>query len=256
MRDREDQILSHLRANGFSTPEQLAKLLNVSSITIRRDLVDLEKMGQLRRVHGGAIPKESFTAQHIKFRLSRQAAEKRAIAAHAVKLIQPGETLFLDAGSSCYFLAELLPENCQLVVISHSLDTLNALTGKQGIRIISLGGEFNAEVNAFLGPITEQQLETIHVDRAFLGTSGLDPELGSVNDTVEQSRIKTLMCKNSRDRYILADSSKFGIRAFYRTFPTNLISNVITDRAVDVAHIRALKAKSIRVHIAGKGVAK
>ena len=253
MRDRKEHILGHLRTHGFSTPEELAQLLEVSSITIRRDLIELEKSGQLRRVHGGAIPQENVTAQHIKLRLARHADQKRAIAAYAAKLVQPGETLFLDAGSSCYFLAEQLPENKQLVVITHSLDTLNALTAKSGIRVISLGGEFNAELNAFLGPLTEQQLETIHVDRAFLGTAGLDPELGSVNDSVEQSRVKTLMCRNSRERYILADSSKFGVRAFYRTFPTQLISNIITDAAVESAHVKALKAKSIRVHIAGNG---
>jgi DeoR family transcriptional regulator, L-fucose operon activator len=249
MNERQGKLLAHLRQNGFATAEELADLANVSVITVRRDLTALEQTKQIRRVHGGAVFEGFVAPTHISTRMQRHAAEKKAIAAFAASLVEPGDSIFLDAGSTCCFLAEALPEGRDLTVITHSLDNINALRGK-AIRVIGLGGEFDATLSAFVGPPTETQLELFRANRAFLGTAGLDPETGCVNNTLIETRIKVLMAQRAQHCFVLADGSKLGASGFYRTLPIEQVTNVITDSNAPAEQLRLLRERSVQVHVA------
>jgi len=248
--DRDQQIMQHLHAGGFSSCDELASALGVSHITIRRDLARLEEAGHVRRTHGGAVPLSG--AGHINKRLQLNTAAKRQIAKLAAGNVGRGDTIFLDAGSTCFYLAQCLPDDKELVVVTHSLDSLNALKSRDGVRAISLGGEFHRPTNAFVGPITETQINALKVDKAFLGVTGIDLEWGCVNDGIEQIGIKSSIVKRANETWVLADASKFDCRPFARTLPFAQVHNLVTDDAVSPTQVREVRKKGPKVHIAGK----
>lgn len=248
MHERRDIIVEFLRRKGFASVDELAERTGASAITIRRDLTALEEAGLARRTHGGAVPQaEMLGAVHIHIRLGEHPERKRAIARHAATLIQPAGSLFLDAGSSCAALAEVLPENKNLTVISHSLTVLNVLKRKAGIRLIALGGEYDSALDANLGPMTEMNLARFSIDQAFLGASGIDPTLGCVNNSVAETNIKQAANRLARQSYVLADSSKFGASGLYRTIPIEEVKHLITDGFATPAQVRALQHVGVEV---------
>lgn len=240
-----------LTKKGFASPDGLAEILGVSAITVRRELMRMEKHGLLRRVHGGAIPLQNETAiTHVASRLHKNAKAKRAIAAFAAGLIRHGDTIFLDAGSTCYYLAECLAENMDLTVITHSLDNINILRQKLGIRILCPGGELNERLNAFVGPLTEIQLERFFPDKAFIASAAIDPQMGCSNNAIMERNIKTTMNAHARESFIIADASKMGVSAFHQTIALKEIKTVITNQDAPQGIIRQLKKAGINVLLA------
>jgi DeoR family transcriptional regulator, fructose operon transcriptional repressor len=239
---RRKRILEYITSHGFATAEELAKIIQVSEITIRRDLTRMEADHFIRRVHGGAVPRDQGVAvTHINARMRKQINEKRAIAQLASQLADLKETVFLDAGSTCAYVAEALPEDKDLTVITHSLPNLMALKHKHGIQVIGIGGQLDRSLDAFVGPLAEAELETFSVDRAFLGTAGIDPDYGCINNSLAEKRIKNLMNQQARHCYILADGSKFGQPGLHRTIPIATVRNVITDAAAPAEQVRLLR---------------
>jgi len=245
---RQQKILDYICSRGFAAPEELARRQNVAPITVRRDLVWLENAGLLKRVHGGAVPGSAPLAiTHAGVRMRIASTEKRTIAAAAATLVRPGERLFLDAGSTCAFLADALPNDMELTVITHSLDAIQKLTPKRGIHIITPGGELDERLNAFVGPATEAAIAAFHVDKAFLGTAGINLEAGFTDNSLLEERIKMLMSSHARETFILADSSKFGRVAFRSVLPLVKVSRIITDRGVSDRFRAAFRRKGIRI---------
>jgi len=245
---RKQQILEHITAKGFATPEDLARVHGVAPITVRRGLVWLEQAGLLRRVHGGAIPCEApLAVTHVAGRMRIAEAEKRAIARTALRHIAHGERLFLDAGSTCCCLAEALPDNMNLTVITHSLDNLRVLALKKAIRTVGLCGELDAFLNALVGPMTEAALKAFHVDTAFLSATGVDLETGFTDNSLSEGHIKALMADHARKTIVLADGSKFGHTGFRAVLALNRASLVITDAHVPERLCAALRRQGLEI---------
>jgi DeoR/GlpR family transcriptional regulator of sugar metabolism len=247
---RERRILDYLRRHGFATAESLAEMLDVAAITARRDLIKLEQQGLLKRVHGGAVPLGSELVSHIAARLRQNAPAKRAVALLAAGLVERGETLFLDAGSTCCHLAECLPEDFDLTVVTHSLDNINVMKQKDGIRIFCPGGELDERLNAFLGPLTENQLSQFFVDKAFLGAAGIDVVRGCVDNTTAERNIKAGMNARARKAYILADAAKFGVAAFHQSVPLGDIKTIVTNKGVADQPARLLRKAGVHILLA------
>lgn len=251
MNSRQRAILDVLATNSFASPDGLAAILGVSAITVRRELIRMERRELLRRVHGGAIPVQNETAiTHVAARLHQNAQAKRAIAAFAAQLIRRGDTFFLDAGSTCYYLAKCMPENLDLTVVTHSLDNVNMLRQKMGVHILCTGGELNERLNAFVGPLAEGQVKQFRPDKAFIASAGIDPEQGCTNNAIIERNIKTTMNARARDSYILADASKLGILAFHQSIALKDIKTVITNRNAALSVVRRLRKAGIRVLLA------
>lgn len=247
---RKQKILDYICSKGFAAPDELARRHNVAAITVRRDLIRLEKEGLLKRVHGGAVPGNTPAMTHIRVRMQIASDAKRAIAAAAAALVRPGERLFLDAGSTCCFLAEDLPDDMDLTVVTHSLDAINTLQRKHGISIITPGGELDEKLNAFVGSVTETTIAAFHVDKAFLGTSGIDLAAGFTDYSPFEERIKTLIASHAQETFVLADSSKFGKIAFRSILPLDSVSQIITDAGAPDRLCAALRRKGIRIVLA------
>lgn len=254
MDPRGRKIIEYLREHSFASADDLARALAVSAITIRRDLDRLDRENLLRRVHGGAVLRENdLVCQPISERVRKNAGPKRRLAAYAAALIRPDETVFLDAGSTCRFLAELVPENMDLTIITHSLDNVNALRGKSRVRTICVGGELDPALNAFLGPLAEAGFESFSADRAFIGTSAVDARNGCGNNSVAEKRIKTLLNGNARQAYVLADATKFGQRALFRTLPASSVRSLITGASAPREQLRRFREKGVEVHLVPDG---
>lgn len=245
---RKQHILDYIFSKGFATPEELARQHGVAAVTVRRDLVWLEKAGLLKRVHGGAIPSaHSLAVTHVNARLRVAPDEKRAIAHAAASRVRSGEHIFIDAGSTCRFLAEALPGNMDLTVITHSQDNVAVLAHRPGFRIIVLGGEFDPRLNAFISPMTETDLSAFHADKAFLGAMGIDENGGISSNSLSEERIKALMATHAKETFVLADSSKLGKVAFRSVLPLSKVSCVITDTGAPSRFCAALRRKGIKI---------
>jgi DeoR/GlpR family transcriptional regulator of sugar metabolism len=212
MEERLKKITRYIFEQGFASPEELAGNLKVAAITVRRDLVLLEKRGAIKRVHGGAIPvAEGRAIQHISQRLHKNTDAKHSIAEKAASLVDTGAAVFVDAGSTCYYAAEQLPKDRNITVITHSLDVINMVRNRTGIKLVAVGGEYNEALNAFVGPIAEANFRTYNADISFIGASGIDIKQGCTNNTAIEKALKMIMAGQSAKSYVLADSSKFGV---------------------------------------------
>lgn len=227
---RKQQVLDYICSKGFATPDELARQFHVSAITARRDIIWLEQEGLLKRIHGGAVPNSAPPAiTHVSVRMRAASEAKRAIAMVAVELVTPGARIFLDAGSTCAYLAQELPIDMDLTVITHSLANIAVLAHKPRIQVISPGGELNVRLDAFIGTMTEHTLATFHADLAFIGAAGVDLEQGFTTDGLSEGQIKTLMARHAHEAIVLADSTKLGKMAFRSVLPLTAASQIITD---------------------------
>lgn len=254
MSSRQSTIVDYVTKNGFATATDLAERLNVSAITVRRDFKQLEAERKLQRVHGGAVPADR--TQYAALMAARMAAnveEKKLLAAHAVSLLREGQKVFLDAGSTCYFVADAIPDDLRIVVITHSVDNINALRAKSGVKLIGLGGEFESKLDAFVGPTVEHQLAQLRANIAFVSAMSIDRHRGTCDDTVVERGIKCHMIRNAEEAHIIVDSSKFSHVSLYNSVPIDQIPNILTTPQAPGEVIQALRSAGISVEIVPEG---
>lgn len=251
MKDRQLRaIVDYLEmTGGFATVRTLADELNVSEMTIRRYLIRLEENGSVARVTSGAIRTHQLREGDKGFQAALQhfEREKRAIATHAVSLLNERNTIFLDTGSTCYYVARYLPEDTDITVITYSLDIVSALRNRKGIRVVCPGGELDGTLNVLAGPQAEQVLSSFTADIAFLGVGGIEPRLGTQENTLVQIPLKRTMAQNSTENYVLADSSKLGHRSYFTGTALSDLREIITTTAADSKQIQFLRDAGLKV---------
>lgn len=254
--ERHQAILEQARSNGRVEVRELAELLSVTPETIRRDLTSLERRGLVRRAHGGAIPVErSVVGPAVTDRNAIQVAEKRAIATAALEELPDGGSIIIDAGTTTIALAELLPADRQLTVVTHSLPVAMALAGRDNIELHMLGGQVRATSRASVGTWTHQMVSMVSVDVAFLSINGITPERGLTTHNIAEAAVKSAMIKASRRSIVLADHSKFGREEFGRVAPLAAIDTIITDAATNADLIHEVEAAGPDVVLAGAAAA-
>ncbi|HVO04979.1 MAG TPA: DeoR/GlpR family DNA-binding transcription regulator [Candidatus Cybelea sp.] len=228
--ERLEAIRSHLYAHGFSTIQALADAVGASLATIRRDLAVLEREGSIDRVHGGArIAEGSSVEVAFQEREKRNIAAKRAIAAAAYELLRPHATILLDAGTTVLQLSRLIRINpLPLRLFTNGLAVAQEFLNVPNLEVSVLGGQLRSENASFVGPQAEAVLETLWFDQLFLGASaiGHDGAIHSV-DSAEANLNKRMLAR-SEQRFLLADSSKFGTMATYRVAPVTE-TRIVTD---------------------------
>ncbi len=207
---RRRQILDLLARDGYESIQALARVMQVSEMTIRRDLNVLESEGLIRRTHGGAVT-ESIGQVDLDYvaRRTQQGAAKRQIGEAAANFVKDGDVIFLDAGTTVLAMTEYLLHRQNLTVVTHSLTVVDRLNGRDGIELFLLGGQVRRDLMSVVGFQTEESLATYALDRAFLGTGGIDPKRGLTHATVEEIPIKKRAARNAREVWVLADRTKF-----------------------------------------------
>ena len=233
--ERHQQILDTARANGRVEVAGLARDLAVTPETVRRDLTALERRGVLRRVHGGAIPVERLGIEPgVADRESHAAGEKERIARAALDELPDGGSIIIDAGTTTVRLAELLPTDRELTVVTHSIPVASILVSRPNLTLHLLGGVVRGRTLAAVGDWTKAQVAEIYADVAFMGTNSVSVERGlTTPDTVEAS-VKRALMDASRRTVVLADHTKFGREDFARVAPLADVDTIITGVELDV----------------------
>jgi DeoR/GlpR family transcriptional regulator of sugar metabolism len=227
--------------------EELSAALGVSQATVRRDLNALAAAGRLRRVHGGAIAvDERLDEPHFDVKAAAFAEQKARIAARAVELLGPDDTVYLDSGSTVLAVARLLHGWTRLTVVTNSLPVANELVGR-GPRLIVVGGELRATSRALVGPLTRLLLEALHVDRALMGTFAFSLEDGLTTTDPAEAYTKQLVLERAREVLLLAASAKLGTRAFVHAGRLEDVDVLVTDDGLDERASRAIARHGIRV---------
>jgi DeoR family transcriptional regulator, fructose operon transcriptional repressor len=248
---RRKAILDHLQKTGMARTTLLSKELGVSEVSIRKDFQFLERRGLLKRVHGGAKMTQSGLAclnLSEKYNVNRTAKQK--IASEAVRrLNRSGLQIFLDTGTTTELLAEAIPRDLPLTVITNSLGIIAALAGRPLCKVITLGGVVDYENRIFLGTWIETPLERFHFDFAFLGADSVGGEGFGCNDFAYGEMLHRVVSR-SRAAYVLADSSKAGrpVRNLYAR--AEEITAWITDEGIPRDLLAAFSAKDKPVVIA------
>lgn len=241
--ERQQRIIAEARRAGRVEVTALADSLGVATETIRRDLTALERRGSLRRVHGGAIPVERLeTEPSLATRSGRLTDVKRRIAARALDRLPPGGSIILDAGTTTRAVAELLPPDLDLTVLTNSLSTASVLSTHPGVSLYLLGGRVRGQTGAAVGDWTVRALTDVVVDVALIGTNGFSVSRGLTTPDQSEALVKRAMVASARTAIVLADSSKAGDAHLHRFAELGDIDILITDTDVDddvAAEIRA-----------------
>ena len=244
--ERLDQIRDLVRSRRVIRLQELCREVDVSMATARRDLEELEKCGELRRVHGGAVSVESRLEEPLfDDKTALAAREKQRIAAAALARIQPDETIYLDGGSTVLALAQLLRDRQNLTVVTNSLRAAIELSGA-GPRLILVGGELRRLSQTVVGPLTRSVLEELHVDRAFMGTMGLSGE-GMTTTDAGEAFTKELVMRRAREVVLLTDSSKAGKILFARAGRLEQVHLVITDKHLAPEWTKELTRRGVKI---------
>jgi DeoR/GlpR family transcriptional regulator of sugar metabolism len=242
---RHQLILRALRSGGPATVSHLSEQLGVSAATVRRDLMKLEEDGLLTRVHGGAVADEGDQpfAEVAEVRVP----EKDAIAARAAELVQDGQTVLLDIGTTAYRLARQL-RGRRLTVITSNLVVYEELADDAGIELVLLGGMVRREYRSLVGFLTEDNLRQLHADVLFLGTSGIRPDGQVMDTTVVEVPIKRAMIASSDRTVLLADTGKLPGTGVARVCGPGDLDVLVTNSAASAsATCAALKEAGVKV---------
>lgn len=228
--ERQQRIIAEARRAGRVEVNALADSLGVTTETVRRDLTALERRGSLRRVHGGAIPVERLEVEPtLATRTGRLSEVKRRIAARALDELPIGGSIILDSGSTTAAVAELLPPDLDLTVLTNSLAAATVLATHPGITLYLLGGRVRGATGAAVGDWATGALGGVTVDVALIGTNGLSVTRGLTTPDQSESLVKRAMVTAARKCVLLTDSSKAGDDHLHRFAQVADIDVVITD---------------------------
>jgi len=206
---RKDIILASILESGSADINTVARSMGVSSVTVRRDLDELEKEGKIERIHGGARVLESsfITEPSFSARICQNEELKQIIARKALGLIKENMTIILDSGTTTYALARMIDNSKKICVITNSLNIAIELLTRPNIRVISVGGEVRKNTISCADNLAERFLSTLRADIAFLGTSAVGENGDLFHISVVETGIKTKMKEISNKSYVLGDSS-------------------------------------------------
>ena len=242
---RRQAILNTLAATGRVDVAMMAEELAVTSETVRKDLTALERQGQLRRVHGGAIPVQDLSFEPEVSTRVEYADEKRRIAKAALAQLPRSGTILIDAGSTTARLAELIPPDRTLTAFTNTLPTALTLAGKPNVTVFTLGGRVRNITLAEVDSWAARTLGEINVDVAFLGANGIALDRGLTTPDPAEAAIKRLMLGCARRRILLSDHSKINQVATHKYGDLTDIDLLITDTGITTADEKALNAAGL-----------
>jgi len=253
IKDRAAFILDLIDRHGTASYEALADMLQVSTMTVRRDCEELAQLGKIIKTIGGiqqAHAPAYLYENTVRERIATNRAEKRAIAAKALDLIPNNQTIFIDGGTTNLALARLIADSrTGLTILTNSALTCLELSKGQNT-IIGIGGEYDPLALSFVGPQAEEMAKSFFVDQAFLTTKGFLPADGTYESAVATFRIKQNVAERAVETVLLVDHTKFGHRALSKVLDISQIQQVVTDEGTAESDLESLRRAGIRVNVA------
>jgi DeoR family transcriptional regulator, glycerol-3-phosphate regulon repressor len=247
---RRGAILELARQQSELKVDDIASRFGVSRETVRRDLAQLDALGLLRRVHGGAQKPQTAAEAPFRERLIENADAKERIARRAARLFQDDDTLMIDTGSTTQALARELAQR-RLMVITNSVWVAQNLYGPGSLaRVHLVGGEYRGETGEILGSVALDQIRQYRADHAILTVGAVDASGGFMDFDVEEAMVARAMIRQSEQVTVIADHSKFGRVAMAQVCALDGVSRLVTDRPPDPVMTAALSGSGVEVHIA------
>lgn len=248
---RREKILEMIREDGHAKVLQLSKIFKVTEVTIRQDLEKLEKDGFVKREHGGAYLKDiGLNVKNIVLQNQDFLKEKAAIAQKAVEMINDGDTIILDSGSTTTEIAKLISGFKNLTVITNALNIALILGADPEINLVLTGGEFKAPTLSLTGQKAADFFQDLHVDKLFLATAGITLKSGLTYPSISDICVKRAMIESANVVFLVADSSKIGKSSFASLGALSLIDNLITDSKINEEDIKMFRKNEIEMIIA------
>jgi len=228
--NRHSRLLELVNASGRIEVALLSQKLEVSQVTIRKDLEQLEKKGLLKREHGFAA---IVSSDDISKRLDFNNEVKHKIAVLAAKLVENGETVMIESGSCCALLAQELATNKRdVTIITNSAFIASYIRECPQVKVVLLGGDYQMESQVVVGPITRKCVESFYVDKLFVGTDGFTEKAGFTGKNHMRCETVRAMAENAKKVIVLTESSKFSQQGVVAQFKANEISTLVTDNKI------------------------
>jgi DeoR family transcriptional regulator of aga operon len=249
---RRRRIETYIRSDGNCRVTELSRQLGVSQATIRRDLAELEALGSILRVNGGAVSRERLSTVEPRLvdRELLNADCKRRIGRLAADIVGEGETIMIASGTTTLELARSLIGKRGINVVTNALNVAFALSASPDINLVVLGGYLRQSENSVLGHLAEQNLQGLHAHKLFVGAFGLDAHYGLSGDHMPEVRTDRAMISAASKVVVLADHTKLGRKGVVQVAPATDIDMLITDSDADAHQIDALKEIGIDVSTA------
>jgi DeoR/GlpR family transcriptional regulator of sugar metabolism len=244
---RLELIMSAISASGECRTQQLAERFQMSMMTLRRDLIELETRGLLRRVHGGAVVLNRDVAYTQRLELGQ--AQKQLVGRAATRLLKSGQTVYLDAGTTGFEMARAiaqgLPQVTHLHIVTHGISIASELAGRTPYQLQLIGGEVYQNALSTVGPVALRQIGELDVDIFFMGAGGVDKTQGWTNSNHVEALIKRAVIAHSKDVVAICDSAKWGQQSFAPIVPLDGVTRWIVDRDLAPEGVEAAKAAGI-----------
>jgi DeoR/GlpR family transcriptional regulator of sugar metabolism len=247
--ERRQLILDRLRSDGKVVAAELSSFLAVSPDTVRRDLRELAEAGQLRRVHGGALP-AAVGARPYSVRSTQAPVAKAAIARATSRLLRSGQVILLDAGTTTLEVARQLPPELVATVITNSPPIAVALADHPSVEVTVLGGTLEKDAHALVGAATIEALRSVRADVLVLGVCSLHPEVGITVTDLEESYVKRAMIANAAEVVAVSSADKLGSAAPYVVGPLDELTHLVTERSCAAEQLDPYRALGVEVVLA------
>jgi len=246
--ERRQYIVGLVQTHGRVLVEELSESLGISRITIRKDLDYLQGRGLLQRTHGGALlpGNGALSDPSLQEKEGRHSQEKLRIAAAAANLVQEGQCVLLDSGTTTTAIARALKRFSHLTIITNAVNIAGELSGTD-FEVLLTGGSLRKNSFSLVGPLAEDMLHEMHADILFLGVDGFDLEVGLTTPNVMESRVNRAMVKASSLVVAVCDSTKFNRRSLSKIVDASVIHHVITDSGLPPETAEALRAAGIKL---------
>ncbi|WP_179320793.1 DeoR/GlpR family DNA-binding transcription regulator [Winogradskyella helgolandensis] len=247
---RHQDILDKLTKEKHLEVLELCEMLNVSAVTIRKDLKFLEQKGLLHRTHGGASIENPYINERTvldKEKISVE--EKNGIAQMAATRIVENDSILIASGTTVQALSKFIIAKNKLTVITSSLNVVLHLIHDKNIEILQLGGYIRHSSASVIGNYAEYILQNVSCSKLFLGVDGIDLEYGLSTTNLEEAELNKKMLNAAQKVIVLADSSKFGKKSFARICDLSLVDEIITDKGISNSVRKKLEEKEIKVTI-------
>jgi DeoR family galactitol utilization operon repressor len=244
--EREREILELLQGDSAISVAEISRQLGVSAVTARAGLNSLAQKGLVVRTWGGAAP--AFHPEMLEHQRTC-VGEKNRIARAAAALINDGDTIMLEAGTTTALIARYLAGKRDISIVTNNLLVVPYARSNPALRLTLVGGDFRPNTESLVGPVALQELERFHVRRAFVGTDGFTPEKGLTTHLVEGAEIVKKMAAQARETVLVADSSKYGKTGFVLVLPLAAIGRIIVDSAIAPGAAARLREQNLTVEI-------
>ncbi|WP_086348001.1 DeoR/GlpR family DNA-binding transcription regulator [Candidatus Enterococcus clewellii] len=242
---REEEIIAIVSQKKKIEVNELSELLNVSKVTIRKDLDKLESRGLLHRQHGYALLNNS---DDINYRLAQNYDLKMKIAVEASKIVNDGDVIMIESGSTCALLAEELAFNrSDITIITNSCFIASYVRKADSVKVILIGGEYQKESQVNVGPLVKQVISEFFVDKLFVGIDGFDQKRGFTGSDITRCDTTRTLATAANQTIVLTDSSKFMQNGVISEFGFDEISKVFTDSGIPKETRSFLKQRNIEV---------